>query len=115
MAENNNKANKAFAQTEREQIRELFKARANSPPIPDPFNAQSMQKWEEYVIEMRELEAQLKAAGGVAMSYPKYAWVGNRIAESDMAVLFGLKTKTHLPITELVAEAVRQYIRDVRP
>lgn len=64
MAENNSKANKAFAQTEREQIRELFKARANSPPIPDPFNAQSMQEWEEYVIEMRELEAHLIAAGG---------------------------------------------------
>lgn len=49
------------------------------------------------------------------MSYPKYAWVGNKIADSDMAVLFRLKTETCRPITELVAEAVRQYIRDVKP
>jgi len=48
------------------------------------------------------------------MSYPKYAWVGNKITDSDMAVLYRMKNETRRPITELVAEAVSQYVRDVR-
>jgi len=47
------------------------------------------------------------------MSYPKYGWVGNRIAEADMASLYRMKTKTRLPITAMVAEAVSQYIKEV--
>ena len=51
------------------------------------------------------------------MSYPKYGWVGNRIAESDMAALYRMKTKTRQPITAMVAEAVSQYLqsRGVKP
>ncbi|MDO8727080.1 MAG: hypothetical protein Q7J35_13510 [Candidatus Methanoperedens sp.] len=44
------------------------------------------------------------------MSYPKYGWVGNRIAEEDMASLYRMKIKTRLPITAMVAEAVSQYL-----
>ena len=44
------------------------------------------------------------------MSYPKYAWIGNRISEEDMASLYRLKQETRKPITVLVAEAVSQYI-----
>ncbi len=59
----NTKNNKSFVQSEREKIRELFKARANNPPIPNPLDAKSMAEWEIYCEEMRELEAQLVAAG----------------------------------------------------
>ncbi len=61
--ENSTERNKTFAHSEREKIRELFKAKASNPPIPNPFDAVSMRKWGEYCEEMQELEAQLKAAG----------------------------------------------------
>lgn len=54
---------KAFAQTEREKIRELFVKRAGEAPVPNPFDPESMKKWDEYVQEMHELEAQLREAG----------------------------------------------------
>ncbi len=54
---------KPFAQTEREKIREQFVRRAGEAPIPNPFDAESMRKWEDYVDEMRELELQLREAG----------------------------------------------------
>jgi hypothetical protein len=54
---------KAFAQTEREKIRELFVKRAGEAPVPSPFDPESMKKWDEYVQEMHELEAQLREAG----------------------------------------------------
>ncbi len=47
------------------------------------------------------------------MTYTKYAWVGNKIAESDMAALYKLKIQTKRPITELVAEAISRYVREV--
>lgn len=43
-------------------------------------------------------------------TYPKYAWVGNRISKDDMSKLYHLKLETRKPITALVAEAVRQYL-----
>ena len=51
------------------------------------------------------------------MSYPKYGWIGNKISESDMTALYRMKTKTRLPITAMVAEAVSQYLqsRGVKP
>ncbi|MDO8726942.1 MAG: hypothetical protein Q7J35_12805 [Candidatus Methanoperedens sp.] len=52
-----------FAQTEREKIREHFTRRASEAPIPDPFDPESMRKWDEYVAEMHELERQLTEAG----------------------------------------------------
>jgi len=45
------------------------------------------------------------------MSYPRYSWVGNRIAEADMAALYRMKMKTRRPITSIVAEAVSQYLQ----
>ncbi|MCE8429723.1 MAG: hypothetical protein J5U19_15230 [Candidatus Methanoperedens sp.] len=47
------------------------------------------------------------------MSYPKYGWVGNRIAESDMAALYKRKKATQKSITSMVAEAVSQYVKEV--
>ena len=44
------------------------------------------------------------------MSCPKYAWIGNRISEEDMATLYRLKQQAKKPITVLVAEAVSQYL-----
>lgn len=52
-----------FAQTEREQIRELFVKRAQQAPIPNPFDPASMARWLAYVEEMRELERLLREAG----------------------------------------------------
>jgi hypothetical protein len=45
------------------------------------------------------------------MRYTKYTWVGNRIAEADMADLYRMKIRTRRPITVLVAEAVSEYIK----
>ncbi len=50
-------------------------------------------------------------AGELSMAN-KYSWVGNKIPESDMAVLYRMKKKSGRPITELVAEAVSQYIKE---
>lgn len=44
------------------------------------------------------------------MSRPKYAWVGNRITDSDMQSLYKLKLQNKRPITTMVAEAVSQYL-----
>ena len=44
------------------------------------------------------------------MSYPKYAWVGNRISEEDMKKLYEIKQTTRKPITRIVAEAVKIYL-----
>lgn len=52
-----------FAQTEREKIREHFVKRASEAPVPNPFDQESMRKWDEYVQEMHELERQLTEAG----------------------------------------------------
>lgn len=43
-------------------------------------------------------------------SYRKFTWVGNRIADEDMASLYRLKQQIRKPITVLVAEAVSQYL-----
>jgi len=47
------------------------------------------------------------------MSYTRYGWVGNKISEEDMAVLFKRKKATRKSITSMVAEAVSQYVREV--
>lgn len=44
------------------------------------------------------------------MSYPRYPWIGNRISEEDMFLLYRLKQQTRKPITVLVSEAVSQYL-----
>ena len=47
------------------------------------------------------------------MGYSKYAWIGNRISEEDMACLYEMKVKTRKRITEMVAEAVKLYINSL--
>mgnify|MGYP001234839712 CR=1 FL=1 len=42
--------------------------------------------------------------------YPKYTWVGNRIAKEDMERLYHMKQATRKPITMLVSEAVKAYV-----
>jgi hypothetical protein len=42
--------------------------------------------------------------------YPRYAWVGNRISESDMEKLYNLKVKTKTPITRIVSQAVKEFL-----
>jgi hypothetical protein len=42
--------------------------------------------------------------------YPKYAWVGNRISSANMARLYRLKRKTKIPITQLVSQAVEEFL-----
>ncbi len=44
------------------------------------------------------------------MSYRKYAWAGNKIDDRDMRELHELKKQNKTPITEMVAEAVRDYV-----
>jgi hypothetical protein len=61
--ENSRERNKTFAKSEREQIRELFKEKASNPPIPNPFDADSLKKWDEYCKEMQGLEAALRECG----------------------------------------------------
>lgn len=47
------------------------------------------------------------------MGYSKYAWIGNRISEEDMARLYKIKMETKKPITKMVAEAVKLYINSL--
>jgi len=47
------------------------------------------------------------------MSYPRYTWVGNKISQEDMAALYHIKKATKKPITAMVAEAVRKYLKEV--
>ncbi len=44
------------------------------------------------------------------MGYARYAWVGNKISDADMARLYRLKMKTRKRITEMVAAAVKVYL-----
>lgn len=44
------------------------------------------------------------------MGYTRYAWVGNKISNDDMAQLYRLKIKTRRRITEMVAAAVKVYL-----
>ena len=48
------------------------------------------------------------------MGYSKYMWVGNRIAEADMSKMYCLKQRNKKPITQMVAEAVSQYVINAR-
>jgi hypothetical protein len=44
------------------------------------------------------------------VGFKKYNWIGNKIDAADMSSLYQIKQKTKRPITELVAEAVKEYI-----
>lgn len=45
------------------------------------------------------------------MAYAKYAWAGNRIDPNDMAKLHHIKETKGTPITHMVAEAVKEYVK----
>jgi len=42
--------------------------------------------------------------------YRRFTWIGNKLTDDDMKELYTLKLSTGKTITQLVAEAVRQYI-----
>lgn len=44
------------------------------------------------------------------MGFKKYNWVGNRIDDNDMCIFHEWKETEGKPITEQVAEAVKEYI-----
>jgi hypothetical protein len=46
----------------------------------------------------------------IIVGYRKYNWIGNQISDDDMGKLYRIKKKTKRPITELVADAVREYV-----
>lgn len=51
----------------------------------------------------------------IFMSYRKFTWVGNRIADKDMAALHNIKQQTRQTITSMVADAVARYVAKARP
>ena len=44
------------------------------------------------------------------MGYRKYSWIGNKVTDEDMEKLYKIKEKTKKKITEMVAEAVKEYV-----
>lgn len=44
------------------------------------------------------------------MGFSKYTWVGNQISNEDMYQLYLLKEQTRIPITKLVAEAIKSFL-----
>ncbi len=51
--------------------------------------------------------------GVIKMGFVRYAWVANRIEVEDMEKLYYLKQKVRKPITVLVAEAVKLYLKEI--
>ncbi len=47
------------------------------------------------------------------MGFVRYAWVANRVEVEDMEKLYYLKQKVRKPITVLVAEAVKLYLKEI--
>jgi hypothetical protein len=48
------------------------------------------------------------------MGYKKYSWIGNKIDDKDMSALYQIKKKTKRPITEMVADAVKEYVAKIK-
>jgi hypothetical protein len=42
--------------------------------------------------------------------FRKFTWVGNQINEDDMSKLYQIKKAQRVPITKLVATAVKEFI-----
>ncbi len=51
--------------------------------------------------------------GVIKMGFVRYAWVANRIEVEDMEKLYYFKQKVRKPITVLVAEAVKLYLKEI--
>jgi len=45
------------------------------------------------------------------MTYRKYTWAANQISDEDMSELYRMKNSEHIPITQLVARAVNEFVR----
>lgn len=48
--------------------------------------------------------------GAEQMTYRKFTWVGNQITDDDMTRLYQIKKARRIPITKLVAAAVKEFI-----
>ncbi|OGH04296.1 MAG: hypothetical protein A2W22_02400 [Candidatus Levybacteria bacterium RBG_16_35_11] len=48
--------------------------------------------------------------GVIIMGYRKYSWASSKISDDDMAKMYRIKKKTKKPITEMVAEAIKEYL-----
>ena len=46
-------------------------------------------------------------------SYKKFTWVGNQISDEDMRKLYQIKKSLNIPITKLVAVAVKEFIKRI--
>ncbi|MEW6417229.1 MAG: hypothetical protein AB1480_03810 [Nitrospirota bacterium] len=44
------------------------------------------------------------------MKYRKYTWIGNQISEDNMSKLYQIKQIKRIPITKLVAIAIKEFI-----
>lgn len=44
------------------------------------------------------------------VTYRKFTWVGNQITDDDMTKLYQIKKARRMPITKLVAAAVKEFI-----
>ncbi len=42
--------------------------------------------------------------------YKRYNWVGNKINREDMTLMYQIKQEKGIPITQQVAEAVKEYV-----
>jgi len=42
--------------------------------------------------------------------FRKFTWVGNQITDADMSKLYQIKKARRVPITKLVATAVKEFI-----
>jgi len=47
--------------------------------------------------------------------FRKFTWVGNQISEDDMTKLYQIKKVRRVPITRLVATAVKEFIEKNEP
>lgn len=43
--------------------------------------------------------------------YRKFTWIGNQISDTDMEKLYQIKEARRVPITQLVATAVKEFIK----
>ena len=46
-------------------------------------------------------------------TYRKFTWVGNQISAEDMAKLYQLKKARRIPITKLIAAAIKEFIEKI--
>ena len=45
------------------------------------------------------------------MSYPKYAWLANKVTKQQMSQLVRIRDKSGKPLTQILKEAVDGYLK----